>query len=55
LDVVTQDLSVALGTALSETLATFAASSHVDGLKMKMKFEKCLSCMEMVVVDVGME
>jgi len=30
LDVVTQNLSVALGTALAETLATFAASSHVD-------------------------
>lgn len=36
LDVVTKNLSVALGTALSETLATFAASSHVDrGLKLK--------------------
>jgi len=30
LDVVTQDLSVALGTALAETLSAFAASSHVD-------------------------
>ena len=29
LDVVSQDLSVALGTALAETLAALAASSHV--------------------------
>jgi len=30
LDVVAQDLAVALGTTLSETLAALAASSHVD-------------------------
>ena len=30
LDVVTKNLSVTLGTALAEALATFAASSHVD-------------------------
>ena len=32
LDVVAQDLAVALGTTLSETLAALAASSHVDGV-----------------------
>lgn len=30
LDVVSKNLSVSLGTALAEALATFAASSHVD-------------------------
>ena len=32
LDVVTKNLSVTLGSALAETLSTFAASSHVDEL-----------------------
>jgi len=31
LDVVSQDLAVTLGAALAETLATLAASSHIDG------------------------
>jgi len=40
LDVVSQDLSVSLGTTLAEALATFAASSHDEGcLFWKVKFE----------------
>ena len=31
LDVVSENLSVSLGSALAEALATFAASSHVEG------------------------
>lgn len=31
LDVVSENLPVSLGTTLAEALATFAASSHVDG------------------------
>jgi hypothetical protein len=33
LDVVTKDLTMALSTALAEAFATFAASRHVQGLK----------------------
>jgi hypothetical protein len=35
LDVVTQNLAVTLGTTLSKTLATFAATSHVDRWEFK--------------------
>ena len=34
LDVVSQHLTVTLGASLAESLSSFAASSHVDGLSM---------------------
>ena len=44
LDVVAQDLSVALGTALSEALAALSASSHVEGCGVVVKSGKCFGC-----------
>ena len=35
LDVVSQDLSVTLSTTLAEALATFTATSHVDGRELE--------------------
>jgi hypothetical protein len=41
LNVVTQNLAMALGTALAEALATLAASSHVDSCGVCGKSTKC--------------
>jgi len=50
LDVVTKNLAMTLGSALSEALATFAASSHVEVVLVGMGFDGVVSLGRVCVV-----